>query len=103
MFKSKGMTLTWMIIYSIISVWVFFASIFAIIAFSRYMPGIHTTVHSTAKSVVQHYFLNGTPVMLLISLVCAWHFYGKKDYEKVWYCAPGIAIAYCATMFIALY
>ena len=103
MFKSKGLTLTWLIIYSIIGVWGFFASVFALIAYAPYMAGLHGAVQSSGRTIVTHYFMEGTPILLLVSLILAWHYYGKKQYEKVWYAAPGLAIAYAATMFIALH
>lgn len=103
MFKSKGLTLTWLIIYSIFSVWGFFASVFALIAYAPYMNSLHTVAHNSGKAMVSHYFMDGTPLMLMISLIFAWHYHGKKQYEKVWYAAPGLAVAYFLTMFIALH
>ena len=97
MIKSKGLTLTWLIIYTIIGVWGFFASVFALIAYSPFMGGSG----STGKELVSYYFMCGTPVMLFVSLVLAWHYYGKKQFERVWYVAPGMAVAYFGAMFVA--
>ena len=89
MFNNKKLTLTWMIMYTLISVCGFFMAIFLWIARVPYILAMNSAqvpnqpVPSWSESISSNMF-NYTSLMFLITLSIAWYFYSHKDYKATW-------------------
>ena len=90
MFTNRRLTLTWMVLYSILSVCGFFMAIFLWIARVTYTLAMYSTqvsskdVPSWAETISSNMF-SYTPLMFLITLSIAWYFYSHKDYKATWF------------------
>ena len=94
---NKKLIFAWMLIYTLISFFGFFVSIFFLMTYATQVIDL-SLVPASLKW--QHYMIYGLPIVFFLTPFIAWGYYKKKELTSCLIAAPGFPVAYIIVIVI---